>query len=80
MIKFDIAKSIEFLKVESEMTFQEVADKIGISKQSISQMQKINNYKVNTLAVYADALGFDVDIIFTNKETGNQIKAIKTIN
>ena len=62
---FDIKKQLINARLNSGITQDEIAHKIGTSKSSISRLESLNNTfmpNVGTLIKYAEALGLKLDI------------------
>lgn len=53
---------------ERGISLHEIAEKIGISPQSLYNMLGHDNVSVKQLEKYADAIGVPVSIFFTNQE------------
>lgn len=46
--------------------------RVGVSQSTVSQFEKVNDCLVSRLARYADALGFEMDIVFTPKRPAGE--------
>ena len=51
----------------------ETAELIGTSRQNFSKKIKRDNIGIDTIEFIANALGFDMEIVFTDRETGKKI-------
>lgn len=57
-----IGEKIRHIRKQSNMTQQELADKIGVSRQYISQIEKgVDSLSVKKLCSILDVLGFEID-------------------
>lgn len=51
----------------------QTAELLGTSKQNLSNKLKRNNFSIKEAQEFADALGFDMEIVFTDRESGKKI-------
>lgn len=54
-------------------TLDLLAEKLGCTRQNISLKLRRGNWKEEELKQYADALGCDVEIVFTDRATGEKL-------
>lgn len=53
----------------------EIAQAIGVSRQTIYDILKKDDARLSEITAIADALDFDIQITITDRHTGQQIKA-----
>ena len=58
---------------EREMTLTDLSKLLGKTVATISGKMKRDNFSEKDLRQIADVLNFDVDIVFTDRETGKII-------
>ncbi len=68
-----ISEKIRILLIKRKMTMSELADKIETTPQNLSNKLSRDNFNEKEILAIGVALGCKVDIIFTMKETGEQI-------
>ena len=69
----DFAKFVKKLLIDKSMKQGELGDKLGMNKQEISKYLKREDYRLNADVIrIADALGLDVQLTLTDRETGQQ--------
>lgn len=51
----------------------QTAEKLGLQKQNYSRKLKNQTFSISDLQKISNALGFDMEIVFTDKETGKKI-------
>lgn len=64
------AKKIKMLLVEREMTLKELSGRLHKAPSTISDKLKRDNFTEKDLREIAEVLGFEYEIVFTDKETG----------
>ena len=67
------AKKIRILLVERDMTLKELAKLLGKSSSTISDKLRRDNFTEKDLMKIAEALRYDYEAVFTDKDTGKQI-------
>lgn len=69
----DILPQIRVMQALKNLDNTQTAVLIGTSRQNFSNKCKRNNFTINDLQKISNALGFDMEIIFTDRETGKKI-------
>lgn len=64
----DVLSQIRVMQAVRNLNNSQTAALIGSSRQNFSNKCERNNFSVNELQKIADVLGFDMDIIFTDRE------------
>lgn len=64
----DVRKFINHVLVDADMTITDLAEKVGTSKQNISNQLTRNDMRVSDLKKYVNAAGFDLDFVSSKKE------------
>ncbi len=73
MIKTSIAEKIKRIARYRGITIDELARGIGCTKQNLYLKMKRGNWKEGELEAYAEALGCEVEVVFTDKATGERL-------
>ena len=68
-----MALKIKMILLERNMTIKELAGKIGISGNNLSNKLSRDNLSEKDLHAIADALNCDYDGVFTYRDTGKQV-------
>ncbi len=66
-------KKIKILLVEREMTLTDLSKRLNKSLSTMSEKMTRDNFSEKELKKIAEALNYDYDIIFTDKDTGKTI-------
>lgn len=66
----DITKEIKRILFEKDLNTVELARRLGCGTANIYNKYKRNNFSVKELQEIADALGCDLKITFTDRDTG----------
>lgn len=69
----DYITQIKMLQVLKGVNSTQTAERMNISKQNFSKKIKNRTFSVDDLESLADVLGFDMEIIFTDRENGKKI-------
>lgn len=64
----DVLSQIRVMQAVRNLNNSQTAALLGNSRQNFSNKCERNNFSVNELQKIADVLGFDMDIIFTDRE------------
>lgn len=72
-MELSASEKIKILLKRCGMTAGDLADKIGTSRQNLSNKMRRNNLSENELQEIGTALNCTVQIIFTSNETGETI-------
>ena len=73
VIYMGAAKKIRILLVERDMTLKELAKLLGKSSSTISDKLRRDNFTEKDLMKITEALRYDYEAVFTDKDTGKQI-------
>lgn len=65
---YNVADMIKKLMERNNVNSRELGDRIGISRQMVEKTLKVNNFTINNLDRYADALGYNLLIEFIPKK------------
>lgn len=68
-----IAEKIKVVAKHKGLPMKAVAEKLGCTTQNLYLKMKRGNWKEEELKQYADALGCDVEIVFTDRATGEKL-------
>ena len=72
----DVVKLVKIAMISREMTAVQTGAKMGKSKNYISEsLSRHNGMRIDTIQAIADALGYDVELSFVDRETGKRIDA-----
>lgn len=72
-MELSTSEKIKVLLKRQNMTAGELADKLGQSRQNLSNKMRRDNFSESELREIAAALGCAVDIRFVNTETGESL-------
>ena len=72
-----ITKAIKTMIVNRDAKHIDVANAIGYTKQGFSNLLKKDNYKLADIVKIADALNYDVNITFVDRD-GNDNVIVKS--
>lgn len=62
--KESFKKRFEKIRVQSGLRYSEIAEKAGISKQSLSQIISVGNPRAETLEKIAEAMNVNASVFF----------------
>lgn len=68
-----VAEKIKILLNRNRITTAVLADRLGISRQNLSNKLSRNNFTEKDIYAIANALELDIEINFINRETGEKI-------
>ena len=66
------AKTIKMILAYKDMNISALAEKLNTSPPNLSQKMKRDNFSENELRETAEALDCDLNISFTDRETGKE--------
>ena len=69
----DILSQIRIMQATRNVSNTQTASLLGTSRQNFSNKCERNNFTVNDLCKIADVLGFDMEIVFTDRESGKKV-------
>lgn len=71
----EIAKNLIILRTFSNLSAEDLAKKLGVSKRSVMYFETKSNedLKLSSIVKYADALGFKVSLKFKSKSKSKEI-------
>ena len=69
----DILSQIRIMQATRNVNNTQTASLLGTSRQNFSNKCERNNFTVNDLCKIADILGFDMEIVFTDRESGKKV-------
>lgn len=65
----DIAKKIKIMLVQEDKTLSQLAETLNTSQQNLSAKLKRNNFSINEMLDIANALGYELNIEFTKRDS-----------
>ena len=68
-----IEEKIKILCRRTGIGIEGLAARVGCSRQNLYLKLRRGNWKEADLKAYADALGYEYDVVFVNKETGERL-------
>lgn len=68
-----VAEKIKIILKRNRLTTAILADRLGISRQNLSNKLSRNNFPEKDIYAIANALEYDIEINFINRETGEKI-------
>ena len=68
------AKKIKVIMKRNNFTMTELANQLNCSRQNLSNKMSRNNFDERELTAIANALGYELEINFINRETGEKIE------
>ena len=72
----DFARIVRHMLIDSDTSQTEIANKLEITKQAFNQFLNKQDYRINADIVrIADLLGYDTQLVFVNRKTGQKIDA-----
>ena len=66
-------EKIKLIRDRSGLNLGELAEKADTTRQNLNNKFKRNNLYESEIRKLADVMGYDVDIVFINRETGERI-------
>ena len=69
----DILSQIRIMQATRNVNNTQTASLLGTSRQNFSNKCERNNFTVNDLCKIADVLGFDMEIVFTDRESDKKV-------
>lgn len=72
----DFAKIVKHILIDKGMTQAQLADIMGLSKQTLNKMLLKKDHRINgDITVISNLLGYDVLLQFRDRQTGKVISA-----
>ncbi|MFR2683971.1 MAG: helix-turn-helix domain-containing protein [Clostridia bacterium] len=68
------AEKIKVIMKRNNFTMTELANQLNCSRQNLSNKMSRNNFDERELTAIANALGYELEINFVNRETGEKIE------
>ena len=68
------AGKIKVIMKRNNFTMTELANQLNCSRQNLSNKMSRNNFDERELTAIANALGYELEINFINRETGEKIE------
>lgn len=68
------AEKIKVIMKRNNFTMTELANQLNCSRQNLSNKMSHNNFDERELTAIANALGYELEINFINRETGEKIE------
>lgn len=68
------AEKIKVIMKRNNFTMTELANQLNCSRQNLSNKMSRNNFDERELTSIANALGYELEINFINRETGEKIE------
>lgn len=68
-----VSEKIRILLIKRKMTMSELADKIGITPQNLSNKLKRDNFSENELISISNALNCKIEITFKMEESNERV-------
>ena len=68
------AEKIKVIMKRNNFTMTELAKQLNCSRQNLSNKMSRNNFDERELTAIANALGYELEINFINRETGEKIE------
>ena len=68
------AEKIKVIMKRNNFTMTELANQFNCSRQNLSNKMSRNNFDERELTAIANALGYELEINFINRETGEKIE------
>ena len=67
-------EKIKVIMKRNNFTMTELANQLNCSRQNLSNKMSRNNFDERELTAIANALGYELEINFVNRETGEKIE------
>lgn len=68
-----MAEKVRILLVKRKITVTDLAKRLGMSQSNLSNKLSRDNFNEKELQEIAEALNCDLDIVFTLRDTGEQV-------
>lgn len=68
------AEKIKVIMKRNNFTMTELANQLNCSRQNLLNKMSRNNFDERELTAIANALGYELEINFINRETGEKIE------
>jgi len=71
---YALRKKLISLRQKAGLTQEQIADVLHTKKSNISRLENansVNSPKISTIELYADAIGYDIEIKFIAKKSNN---------
>ena len=68
-----VAEQTKIILKRRNMTIAQLADKLNVSRQNLSNKLSRNNFDEKDIKAIAEALGCNADIVFIDKSSGEKI-------
>ena len=68
------AEKIKVIMKRNNFTMTELANQLNCSRQNLSNKMSRNNFDERELTAIANALGYELEINFIKRETGEKIE------
>lgn len=69
----DISSQIKIMQAIRGVNNTQTANLLDTTKQNFTNKCSRNNFRINELQKISDTLGFDMDIVFTDRKSGKKI-------
>lgn len=69
----DVLLQIKLMQTVRNLNITDTAERLGTTRQNLSNKMSRNRFTVNELEAIADVLDFDMEIVFTDRKTGRKI-------
>ena len=72
-MKFDCKQITDVMLAKRKLRICDLAEKLGCVESNIMNKRRRNNMKIGDLLEIAEALDYDMKIVFTDRETGEDM-------
>ena len=69
----DFTTQIKMMQAARSLNDSQTAELFGTTRQNYSRKIKNTTFSVDDLCKIADVLGFDMEIVFTDRESGKKV-------
>lgn len=69
----DFTTQIKMMQAARNLNDSQTAELFGTTRQNYSRKIKNRTFSIDDLRKIADVLGFDMEIVFTDRESGKEI-------
>lgn len=69
----DFTTQIKMMQAARNLNDSQTAELFGTTRQNYSRKIKNRTFSIDDLRKIADVLGFDMEIVFTDRESGKKI-------
>ena len=73
------AEKIKVIMKRNNFTMTELANQLNCSRQNLSNKMSRNNFDERELTAIANALGYELEINFINRETGEKMSQFQVL-